>query len=135
MIAIPTESAGRPRPGLPADGKHDGRPGAAPRAITGRDVRAALGRLSAEHRQVIVEIYYNSRSVYETADVLQIPVATVTPRAYAALRQLLGGLAAPAATSADASRRTAAQPTLGACQRLADPGLRGSGHTVLLMSG
>ena len=118
MIAIPTESAGRPRPGLPADGKHDDRrPGAAGRAghaITGRDVRAALGRLSAEHRQVIVEIYYNSRSVYETADVLQIPVATVTPRAYVALRQLLRGLAASAATSADASQRTAAQPQLGA---------------------
>jgi RNA polymerase sigma-70 factor, ECF subfamily len=121
MTATPAEPTRRPGPGLPADDKHDDRPGTAARAghaITGRDVRAALGGLSAEHRQVIVEIYYNSHSVYETADVLQVPAAKVTSRAYAALRQLLCGLAAPAATSsADTSQRTAAQPPLGACQR------------------
>jgi DNA-directed RNA polymerase specialized sigma24 family protein len=118
MTATPAEPAGRPGPDLAADGKHDDWSGTAARAgqaITGREVRAALGRLNAEHREVIVEMYYNSRSVYETADVLQIPVATVTSRAYTAVRQLQRGIAA---TSADASQQTGSPP-LGACQRLA----------------
>ena len=56
--------------------------------ITGLDVRAALGTLSAPHRQVIVEIYYNNRSVAETSRLLGIPPGTVKSRAHYATRQL-----------------------------------------------
>jgi RNA polymerase sigma-70 factor (ECF subfamily) len=57
-------------------------------AITGLDVRAALGQLTIEHRQVIVEMYCNGRSVAEIADALGIPEGTVKSRAYYGLRQL-----------------------------------------------
>ncbi len=57
-------------------------------AVTALDVRAALAKLSTEHRQVIVEMYYHGRSGPETAEVLGIPVGTVKSRAYYALRQL-----------------------------------------------
>jgi len=58
------------------------------RAVTALDVRAALAKLSTEHRQVIIEMYYHGRSGPETAEVLGIPVGTVKSRAYYALRQL-----------------------------------------------
>ncbi len=58
------------------------------RAITGLDVRAALATLSAPHRQVIIEMYYNNRSVAETARLLGIPAGTVKSRAHYATRQL-----------------------------------------------
>jgi RNA polymerase sigma-70 factor, ECF subfamily len=70
------------------------------RAITGVDVRAALATLSVPHRQVIIEIYYNNRSVAETAQVLGIPPGTVKSRAHYATRQLRHTL--------DASSRDAA---------------------------
>jgi hypothetical protein len=97
MIATPAESAGRRSPGNSGDGKHNRRPG--PRegtshAITGADVRAALAGLAAEHRQVIVEIYYHNRSVRETADLLCVPVSTVASRAYTAVRQIPRALTA-----------------------------------------
>ena len=69
------------------------------RAITGMDVRAALATLSAPHRAVIIEMYYNSRSVAETADVLGIPPGTVKSRAHYATRQLRHALAASSAES------------------------------------
>ena len=97
MTATPAESAGRPRPGISADGKRHYWPGSAERtgqAVTSRDVRAALAALNAEHRQVIIEIYYHNRSVCETADLLRIPVATVASRGYSAIRQLLRAVTA-----------------------------------------
>jgi RNA polymerase sigma-70 factor (ECF subfamily) len=57
-------------------------------SITGLDVRAALTTLSAPHRRVIVEMYYNNRSVAETARILGIPPGTVKSRAHYATRQL-----------------------------------------------
>lgn len=63
------------------------------RFITSLDVRAALASLSAPHREVIFEIYYNNRSVAETASILGIPPGTVKSRAHRAthqLRRLLG---------------------------------------------
>ena len=63
------------------------------RAITGLDVRAALATLSAPHRQIIIEMYYNDRSVAETAHVLGIPPGTVKSRAHYAIRQLRRALA------------------------------------------
>jgi RNA polymerase sigma-70 factor, ECF subfamily len=57
-------------------------------AITALDVRAALRKLTVEHRQVIIEMYCHGRSVAEIADVLRIPAGTVKSRAYYGLRQL-----------------------------------------------
>jgi RNA polymerase sigma-70 factor (ECF subfamily) len=48
----------------------------------------ALDRLSPEHREVLVEIYYKGSSVTETADRLGIPEGTVRSRSYYALRSL-----------------------------------------------
>ena len=48
----------------------------------------ALDRLSPEHRDVLVEIYYKSSSVIEAADTLGIPQGTVRSRSYYALRSL-----------------------------------------------
>jgi RNA polymerase sigma-70 factor, ECF subfamily len=58
------------------------------RTITALDVRAALATLSAPHRRVIIEMYYNDRSVAETARLLGIPPGTVKSRAHYATRQL-----------------------------------------------
>jgi RNA polymerase sigma-70 factor (ECF subfamily) len=94
MTATPAEPAGGPRPGIRADRRRGYRPGPGehpPQAITGRDVRAALAELNAEHRQVILEIYYRGRSVRETADLLRVPIATVASRACSAIHQLLSG--------------------------------------------
>src|SRR5580693_8299326 len=57
-------------------------------AITALDVRAALAKLSSEHRQVLAELYYHGRLATEAAEVLGIPVGTVRSRAHYALRQL-----------------------------------------------
>jgi RNA polymerase sigma-70 factor, ECF subfamily len=57
-------------------------------AVTGLDVRAALAQLTPEHRQVIVEMYYQGRSVAEISDKLGIPPGTVKSRTYYGLRQL-----------------------------------------------
>lgn len=57
-------------------------------ALKALDVHAALAKLSSEHRQVIVELYYHDRSGIETAELLGIPVGTVGSRAYYALRHL-----------------------------------------------
>lgn len=68
--------------GLPAP------PDAVELAVTAMDVRGALANLSAEHRRVIVEMYFNGRSLAETAQILVIPAGTVRRRAYYGLRQL-----------------------------------------------
>jgi RNA polymerase sigma-70 factor (ECF subfamily) len=57
-------------------------------AITAMDVRAALAQLTPEHRRVIVEVYYQGRSVTEVAELLSIPEGTVKSRTYYGLRQL-----------------------------------------------
>jgi RNA polymerase sigma-70 factor (ECF subfamily) len=51
-------------------------------------VADALGRLSEEHRQVILLCYFRGRSVAEAADQLGIPPGTVKSRTYYALRSL-----------------------------------------------
>jgi RNA polymerase sigma factor (sigma-70 family) len=56
-------------------------------AVTALDMRAALAQLSPEHRQVVGELYYQDRSVAETARRLGIPAGTVKSRAYYALRR------------------------------------------------
>lgn len=47
-----------------------------------------LAQLSAEHRQVLVELYYKGCSVAETAERLGVPPGTVRSRCFYALRAL-----------------------------------------------
>ncbi|MGH3170971.1 MAG: sigma-70 family RNA polymerase sigma factor [Trebonia sp.] len=58
------------------------------RAAAAIDVRAALERLPAARRRVIVEMYFLDRPVAEIARTLGIPEGTVKSRAYHAVRQL-----------------------------------------------
>lgn len=51
-------------------------------------VSAALDRLTPEHRAVLVETYYEGRTVAEAAARLGIPPGTVKSRTYYALRAL-----------------------------------------------
>lgn len=51
-------------------------------------VADALGRLSPEHRDVLLECYYRGRSVADAARVLEIPAGTVKSRTHYALRAL-----------------------------------------------
>jgi RNA polymerase sigma-70 factor (ECF subfamily) len=76
-------------------------------AVTALDVRAALTRLSTEHREVITEMYFRGRSVAETAEVLGIPVGTVKSRSYYGLRQLRRTIAGPSSHLARADQLSA----------------------------
>jgi RNA polymerase sigma-70 factor (ECF subfamily) len=51
-------------------------------------IMAALDRLSGNHRDVLVELYFRGRSVTEAATVLGIPPGTVKSRTHHALRAL-----------------------------------------------
>lgn len=51
-------------------------------------VQEALRRLSADHRAVVVEMYYHGRTVAEAAAVLGIAEGTVKSRSYYAVRAL-----------------------------------------------
>src|SRR5499427_10129484 len=51
-------------------------------------VASALNSLSAEHRAVIVELFYQRRTVAEVAASLSIPEGTVRSRCFYALRSL-----------------------------------------------
>jgi RNA polymerase sigma-70 factor (ECF subfamily) len=53
----------------------------------------ALDSLSADHRAVLVETYFQGRSVAQAADVLGVPPGTVKSRCYYALRALKLALA------------------------------------------
>jgi RNA polymerase sigma-70 factor (ECF subfamily) len=97
---IEDEPTDRPDPSEPIE-----------QAITAMDVRAALGKLTPEHRQVVVEMYCNGRSVAEIADALRIPAGTVKSRAYYGLRQLkqvMSGVSAPASAPVALVRRRTA---------------------------
>jgi RNA polymerase sigma-70 factor (ECF subfamily) len=60
----------------------------ADRAVEAWTVAEALGRLSAQHREVLVECFYRGRSVAETAARLGVPPGTVKSRTHYALRSL-----------------------------------------------
>jgi RNA polymerase sigma-70 factor (ECF subfamily) len=70
------------------------------RLLTEMTIRQALMSLTPDHRQVLYEIYYRSRTARETADVLGIPEGTVKSRMFYALR----ALAATADTDADTAQ-------------------------------
>jgi len=57
-------------------------------AVERWEVIEALGRLSPEHRAVLVETYYRGRSVADAAAALGIPAGTVKSRTYYALHAL-----------------------------------------------
>ncbi|MGW1682362.1 sigma-70 family RNA polymerase sigma factor [Saccharopolyspora sp. NPDC002376] len=58
------------------------------RMLDGWLVGEALQRLSAQHRAVVVALYFQGLSVAETAEQLGIPQGTVKSRAYYAVRSL-----------------------------------------------
>lgn len=51
-------------------------------------ITAALERLSADHRAVLRAMYYEDRTVVETARMLSLPEGTVKSRVYYAVRAL-----------------------------------------------
>ncbi len=51
-------------------------------------IASALNSLSDEHRQVIIELFYNQRPVAEVAGLLAIPEGTVRSRCFYGLRAL-----------------------------------------------
>jgi RNA polymerase sigma-70 factor (ECF subfamily) len=51
-------------------------------------VLTLLDTLGAEHREVLVELYYNGKSVTEAAESLGVPPGTVNSRSFYALRLL-----------------------------------------------
>jgi RNA polymerase sigma-70 factor (ECF subfamily) len=58
------------------------------RAVEAWTVSEALGRLSTPHRQVLVECFYQGRSVAEAAARLGVPAGTIKSRTHYALRSL-----------------------------------------------
>jgi RNA polymerase sigma-70 factor (ECF subfamily) len=58
------------------------------RAVQRWTVADALARLTPEHRSVLVETYYEGRSVAEAAARLGVPPGTIKSRTYYALRAL-----------------------------------------------
>jgi RNA polymerase sigma-70 factor (ECF subfamily) len=57
-------------------------------AVESWTVAEALARLSAEHREVLVQAHWMGRSVTEIAEVLGVPAGTVKSRTYYAVRAL-----------------------------------------------
>jgi RNA polymerase sigma-70 factor (ECF subfamily) len=60
----------------------------APGVVESMTVLGALNQLSADHRNVLIELYYRGRSMREAASALGIPPGTVKSRSYYALRAL-----------------------------------------------
>ncbi|MET7399542.1 sigma-70 family RNA polymerase sigma factor [Dactylosporangium sp. AC04546] len=56
--------------------------------VEGWLIKAALDRLSAEHREVVQSVYYDGRTVADTARKLSVPEGTVKSRAFYAVRAL-----------------------------------------------
>lgn len=56
--------------------------------VDGWVVTAAMDRLSHEHRVVVDALYYQGRTVAETAQLIGVPPGTVKSRAYYAVRAL-----------------------------------------------
>jgi RNA polymerase sigma-70 factor (ECF subfamily) len=61
---------------------------AADRAVEAWTVAEALGRLSRPHREVLIECFYQGRSVAEAGVRLGLPAGTVVSRTHYALRSL-----------------------------------------------
>jgi RNA polymerase sigma-70 factor, ECF subfamily len=73
--------------------------------VTALAVRAAVARLTQQHREVIVGMYFRGQSSAEIAEALQIPLGTVKSRTYYGLRQLRRLLSPEAGDPADTAGR------------------------------
>ncbi|HEY6423081.1 MAG TPA: sigma-70 family RNA polymerase sigma factor [Pseudonocardiaceae bacterium] len=60
----------------------------ADQVIDSMEVFEALQKLSEEHREVIVQLYFRGRSLLEVSEALGVPEGTVKSRSYYALRAL-----------------------------------------------
>jgi RNA polymerase sigma-70 factor (ECF subfamily) len=80
--------AARPREVMARDITNVPAPDEMQRVVVVQAVRRSLARLSAAHRQVLIEVYYRRRPVPEVAKDLGIPEGTVKSRVYYALRAL-----------------------------------------------
>jgi RNA polymerase sigma-70 factor (ECF subfamily) len=60
----------------------------ADQVINSMDVFEALQKLSEEHRQVIVQLYFRGCSLLEASTALGVPEGTIKSRSYYALRAL-----------------------------------------------
>ncbi len=58
------------------------------RRLLAWEVEEALRRIGADHRRVLVEVYYRGRPYAEVATELRIPEGTVKSRVYYGLRAL-----------------------------------------------
>jgi RNA polymerase sigma-70 factor (ECF subfamily) len=56
--------------------------------LVARDIGVALDRLPAHHRQVLVELHVNGRSLADVAEALGVPTGTVKSRNFYAIRAL-----------------------------------------------
>ncbi|WP_106127294.1 sigma-70 family RNA polymerase sigma factor [Pseudosporangium ferrugineum] len=72
---------------------HAGADDAIERMLEGKEVRAALSTLPERLRTILVEIYFQERSVAEAAEILDVPTGTVKSRTFYALRALREALA------------------------------------------
>jgi len=58
------------------------------RSAVAQTIRRAMQRLSADHREVIMEVYFFGRTAAQASERLAIPVGTVKSRLHYALRTL-----------------------------------------------
>ena len=58
------------------------------RAMVAWQVEEAVGRLTAEHRLVVVEVYFRGRTSKELADRLSVPEGTIRSRLFYALKAM-----------------------------------------------
>jgi RNA polymerase sigma-70 factor (ECF subfamily) len=82
----PTEVAESPGTG-PVELDH------AENVVNSMVVLGAMDRLSSEHREVLVELYYRGRTIAEAAELLGVPPGTVKSRSYYALRAMRAAIA------------------------------------------
>jgi len=77
-------------PALPIDDFADSLAASVPAADrdTARDLARAMGRLSAEHRQILLLINVEGQSYQEAADALGVPIGTVMSRLARARQRL-----------------------------------------------
>jgi len=62
------------------------------RLLDGHEVRAALTSLPERLRRILIEIYFQERSVAEAAEILDVPTGTIKSRTFYALRALRAAL-------------------------------------------
>jgi RNA polymerase sigma-70 factor (ECF subfamily) len=93
MVAVPATS--EPEQPTPVGMAHlPTRDDPMDRALAAQAIKRKLATLGAEHRRVIIEIYYRGRSAAETAALLGVPVGAMKSRSYQALRSLRAAMGA-----------------------------------------